>query len=360
MSHEEEPYRNQWQPRIEDPAQLIAASQGKVEKPKNVLRPGQGAEAAAKLPSKPLPPAQAVRETRNEGGRGLGRGYGRGRGEGHVSDRESKENLSRNPDDFSGSFRPTEGDSGRPSERRGGFCGGFRGGQRGDFSNGEGGEGFERPPRAFDRRSGTGRGNELKHDGAGHGNWGNSADEVAPEAVETVNEVEKIIGSEKSVVEENLVDASKDGPPGEVEELEPEDKEMTLEEYEKVLEEKRKVLLALKTEERKVDTKVFESMQQLSNKKDNLDVFIKLGLEKDKHKDTDKEDKAKKIVSMNDFLKPVEGDRKYTAGGRGRGRGRGPRPGGHNGSYGGGRSYNNPMAPSIGDLEQFPSLGGKN
>lgn len=52
---------------------------------------------------------------------------------------------------------------------------------------------------------------------------------------------------------------------------------MTLEEYEKVLEEKRKALQALKTtEERKVDAKEFASMQQLSSKKDNKDIFIKL------------------------------------------------------------------------------------
>lgn len=51
---------------------------------------------------------------------------------------------------------------------------------------------------------------------------------------------------------------------------------MTLEEYEKVLEEKRKALQALKAEERKVDTKVFESMQQLSSKKENNEIFIKL------------------------------------------------------------------------------------
>jgi len=52
---------------------------------------------------------------------------------------------------------------------------------------------------------------------------------------------------------------------------------MTLEEYEKVLEEKRKALLALRTEERKVDVdKEFASMQQLSNKKVNDDIFIKL------------------------------------------------------------------------------------
>lgn len=51
---------------------------------------------------------------------------------------------------------------------------------------------------------------------------------------------------------------------------------MTLEEYEKVLEEKRKALAALKTEERKVDAKEFESMQPLSNKKENDEIFIKL------------------------------------------------------------------------------------
>lgn len=51
---------------------------------------------------------------------------------------------------------------------------------------------------------------------------------------------------------------------------------MTLEEYEKVLEEKRKALRK-PTEERKVDVdKEFKSMQQLSNKKGNDDIFIKL------------------------------------------------------------------------------------
>lgn len=74
---------------------------------------------------------------------------------------------------------------------------------------------------------------------------------------------------------------------------------MTLEEYQKVLEEKRKALLALKTEERKVDVKDFEAMQQLSSKKDNDDVFIKLGSEKDKRKElADKEERAKKVCGL--------------------------------------------------------------
>lgn len=50
-----------------------------------------------------------------------------------------------------------------------------------------------------------------------------------------------------------------------------------MEEYQKVLEEKRKGLVAIKPEERKVNLdKEFESMQLLSNKKNDDDVFIKL------------------------------------------------------------------------------------
>ena len=53
--------------------------------------------------------------------------------------------------------------------------------------------------------------------------------------------------------------------------------EMTLEEFEKIREEQRKALLALKTEERKVEVdKELQSMQQLSVKKDAEEVFIKL------------------------------------------------------------------------------------
>lgn len=52
---------------------------------------------------------------------------------------------------------------------------------------------------------------------------------------------------------------------------------MTLEEYEKVLEEKRRAVLALKAEERKVEVdKELQSMQILSVKKNNDEVFIKL------------------------------------------------------------------------------------
>ncbi|KAJ8774441.1 hypothetical protein K2173_016887 [Erythroxylum novogranatense] len=348
----------------EDPSQLIAAAaaaaaQLKAEKPK---KPQAQDVKPAKLPSKPLPPAQAVRETKNEGGRGggrsSGRGYGRGRGRGGGFDGDShnRETTFASSNGISGGYRASEeADAGKSSERRpyGAPRGGFRGGRRGGFSNGEAGDN-ERPRRLYERRSGTGHGNEFKRDGSGRGNWGTFTDEVTPETEEPVVDNEKNINVEKPSGEEDVGDANKDNVANEPEEKEPENKEMTLEEYEKVLEEKRKALLALKPEVRKVNVdKDFESMQQLSNKKENDEIFIKLGSEKDRQKDAaDKEARAKKAVSINEFLKPADGESYY--GGRGRGRGRGSRGGGF--GRGGVRDV---AAPSIEDPGQFPSLGGK-
>ncbi|KAK4592655.1 hypothetical protein RGQ29_016975 [Quercus rubra] len=369
----------------EDPSQLVAAhqpkpaasaaaaavgSQSKKPSPAQSKPAAVAAQPAAKLPSKPLPPAQAVREARSEprgGGRGGGRGYGRGRGGGGGYNRDSANNEGSFPDSGAPASQGAVegGDSGRSGERRGyggprgpyrsgsGGGGGGGGGRRVGFSNGEAGD-VERPRRVFERRSGTGRGGEVKRDGAGRGNWGTQTDEVAPVA-EEANETEKNVGDEKPVGEEEAADTNKETPANETEEKEAEEKEMTLEEYEKVREEKRKALLTLKTEERKVDAKEFESMQQLSNKKENNDIFIKLGSEKDKRREAlEKEEKAKKSVSINEFLKPTEGERHFTPGGRGRGRGRGSR-----GGFSGNTIISNVAAPSIEDPSQFPTLGGK-
>ncbi|KAL6964941.1 hypothetical protein U1Q18_035996 [Sarracenia purpurea var. burkii] len=356
----------------DDPTQLIAAQQLKVA-PKKALAPTQtkvqpaSQAAAAKLPTKPLPPAQAVRDAKNEagrgGGRGGGRGFGRGRvGGGFVRETINNENSLSNSVFSGGQGASEEPDAGKPSERRGGYSGPrgyYRGGRRSGFNNEETGDG-ERTRRTFERRSGTGRGNEIKREGAGQGNWGTPTDELPPVTEKVVYEDEKNQEAEKPSGEEVATDVNKENPANEAEEKEPEDKEMTLEEYEKVLEEKRKALLALKTEERKVDVdKEFKSMQQLSNKKDNHDIFIKLGSEKDKRKElAEKEEKARKSVSINEFLKPADGERYYTPGGRGRGgRGRG----GSRGGYGGGSSpmSNNVAAPKIEDPGQFPTLGAK-
>ncbi|PNX75656.1 plasminogen activator inhibitor 1 RNA-binding protein, partial [Trifolium pratense] len=155
----------------EDPSQLIAAEQLKAAAaPKKGTEQGKQAapKKAAQLPSKPLPPSQAVREARNEpsrGGRGGGRGFGRGRGGGgsggggYGRDFSNDDNSLPAPPANQGSF---EGDSGNPTERRGYGAprapyrvGGER--RRGGFSNGEAGE-EGRPRRTFDRHSGSGRG----------------------------------------------------------------------------------------------------------------------------------------------------------------------------------------------------------
>ncbi|KAK7277166.1 hypothetical protein RIF29_18317 [Crotalaria pallida] len=370
---------------VEDPSQLIAAEQlkapkkvGQEQQAKAASRGAQNkpSAAAAQLPSKPLPPSQAVREARNEtsqGNRGGGRGdrgYGGGRGgRGYGGDRGGRgygRDSSNDENSFPASRAPAnqgafeEGDAGNPSERRGYGAprGPYRGGRRGGFNNGEADEGG-RPRRAFERRSGTGRGSEVKREGSGQGNWGSQSDEFAQVTEEVVNEAERKLSDEKAAGEEDAADGNKENPATENEEKEPEDKEMTLEEYEKVLEEKRKALEALKTEERKVDAKEFESMQPLSSKKDNDEIFAKLGSDKDKRKDAFEKEKSKKSVSINEFLKPAEGERFYNPGGRGgRGRGRGGGGGGFRGGYSGNASINVP-APAIEDPGQFPSLGGK-
>lgn len=363
----------------DDLSQLIAALQPKLA-PKKDLAPPQGKASAPtqlpkqeKMPSKPLPPAQTAREARNEAGRGVGRGVGRGygRGRGGVGftresrDYSNNENVFSNSGVPSGPIAPEDGDTGRTSERRGGYGGprgSFRGGggRRGGFSNGEAGDG-ERPRRVFERRSGTGRGNEFKREGSGRGNWGAQTDEIAQVTEEVVNENEKNLDVDKYVAEEDVVDGNKENPVNEPEEKEPGNKEMTLEEYEKVLEEKRKALQALKTEERKVDKKAFESMQQISSKKGNDEIFIKLGSEKDKRKEAaDKEEKANKSVSINEFLRSAEGEKLYSPGGRGRGRGRGSRGGGFGGGFNANNGMNyNVVAPRIEDPGQFPTLGAK-
>ncbi|KAK9757748.1 hypothetical protein RND81_01G183700 [Saponaria officinalis] len=317
-------------------------------------------QKAVKLPSKPLPPSQAVREARNDSGRGGGRGSGRGGGRGRGGYRD----YSNNENAFNSSVAAGpqgDGEGGRDSERRayGGPRPPYRGGRRGGFNNEEGRDG-DRPRRTYERNSGTGRGNEFKREGSGRGNWGSQSDEVAPGTEEVAVETEKNVNAENLPTGEEAVDGNKEPQPDETEEKEPEEKEMTLEEYEKVREEKRKALLALKTEGRKVEVdKDLQSMQQLSSRRDEESVFIKLASDKDKRKDASDKEKVKKSVSINEFLKPADGER-YNPGGRGRGRvGRGPRGGGGGGSgtYGGGRMAN-ASAPIIEDQKQFPTLGG--
>ncbi|KAL6565810.1 hypothetical protein OROHE_004865 [Orobanche hederae] len=388
----------------EDPSLLIAAQQQKTE-PKKAAAPsskaavvGAKAAAKAKLPSKPLPPAQAVEEGRSEsseGGRGGGRGYGRVRGAsgGFYRDSTSNESSYGNREFYAGQGGAPEADVEKPYERRrprGGY-GGPRepshDGRRGDFSNGD------RTRRQFDRHSGTGQGNEIKREGSGQGNWGTDTDarseikreesgqgnwgtdtdaqsEIKHEGsgqgnwgTETDAQVAEGGGveGEKGVISENpseeekgaAADGDKEAAKDEAKVEKPRVQEMTLAEYEKILEDKRKALQALKTESRKVDTKEFESMQPLSNKKTNDDIFIKLGAEKDKKKElAEKEERAKKSVSINEFLKPAKGQRYHNPR---RDQGRDLK----GGEGGGSETSSSIPEPDIKDPGQFPTLGGK-
>ncbi|KAJ0789187.1 putative hyaluronan/mRNA-binding protein [Helianthus annuus] len=283
----------------DDPNQLIAKLSAAVAPAAKKTPP---AKSAAKLPSKPLPPAKAVQEAKTNGQRGGGRFGERGGRGGCGFNRDSAADNENFYGTNNGSYRPSEdGDVEKTSERRvgyGGPRGGYRGGRRGGYTNGKAADG-ERPRRVFERHSGTGRGNGFKREGAGRGNWGTATDEIAVEPEEAVTEVEKNV--EESAGQEDGVEANKENPSTEVEEKEPEEKEMTLEEYEKV---------AL--------DKDLAKMQLHSNKKSEEDIFVKLGSDKDKRKEAaDKEEKAKKSLSINEFLKPAEGQRYYSPGGRG-------------------------------------------
>ncbi|XP_062232294.1 RGG repeats nuclear RNA binding protein A-like [Phragmites australis] len=352
----------------DDPSQLIAAAEKKAP-----ASPKPAAPASAKLPTKPPPPAQAVREARNYGapprdgaGRG-GPGRGRGGRGGRTAPRRDFGDADANS--FEGGYGGGFGDSGvargengegRQAERGRGPRQPYRGGgHRGGYTDGQDGGDFGRPRRAYERHSGNGRGYEMKREGAGRGNWGTVTDEgIAQDTVDAVNieEVAAVVKDEKKPEDAPQSEVGKDneGAENEEEEKEPEDKELTLEEYEKVLEEKRKALLALKAEERKVEIdKELQSMQQLSVKRDADEAFIKLGSDKDlkKKENAERDERAKKSLSINEFLKPAEGERYYSPGGRGRGE-RGGFRGGYNCGYPG-------PAPMIQDPSQFPTLSGK-
>ncbi|KAG1367849.1 RGG repeats nuclear RNA binding protein C [Cocos nucifera] len=365
----------------DDPSQLIAAQQQKIASKKPAAPAAAATPVAANLPTKPVPPSQAVREARSStaptrGGVGRG-GPGRGRGARGGGIGPNRDIGNGNANGFSGGYGGggggvlggEEGDAGRLPERDRGPRPPFRGGRRGGYRNGEAGGDSERPPRRmYERHSGTGRG---------------ASDE-------NVNTDDKLVATEKQEdAPSSEANKDKDARTNE-EEKEPEDKigihmglkrcalqsscpysvwqemktsgnqEMTLEEYEKIREEKRKALLALKIEERKVEIdRELQSMQQLSSKKGNDDVFIKLGSDKDmgKKKDVaDRDERGKKSVSINEFLKPAEGERYYSPTGRGRGRGRGGR-GPFRGGFGGGDASASAAAPAIEDPGQFPTLG---
>ncbi|KAB2068494.1 hypothetical protein ES319_A08G034300v1 [Gossypium barbadense] len=336
---------------------LLIAAQKKAAAtaPSGVPKKGQAqsqTKPQAKLPSKPLPPAQAVREAKSEGTCGGGRG-GRGGGGGYRHDFANDENSFSNSAELS-QGAPEDGESRRPL--------------KGVVAT-----------VVLDLIvvvvavvvSVIGK-LEMGRDLAGCMNAVVGLDaEMSSNAKALVMGIGELklmnllskqnLGDEKLARDGDGGDADKESLTNELEEKEPEEKVMTLEEYEELMEEKRKALQALKTEGRKVDAKEFESMQQLSNKKSNDEIFIKLGSDKDKRKEAyEKEERAKKSLSINEFLKPAERKRYYNPSGRGRGRGQDQGRGHSSRGFGGGNARSSmAAAPSIEDRSHFPTLGGK-
>ncbi|GAB4832764.1 hypothetical protein Ancab_023224 [Ancistrocladus abbreviatus] len=78
--------------------------------------------------------------------------------------------------------------------------------------------------RPYERRSGTGRGSEIKREGAGRGNWGSPFDEISQETEEAVAVTEVNVAAEKQVGDEGNAEAKEETPVNKPEEKEPEEK----------------------------------------------------------------------------------------------------------------------------------------
>lgn len=184
--------------------------------------------------------------------------------------------------------------------------------------------------RAYDRRSGTGRGRETKKDGGGARNWGsdkNEARQMEGKVEETALE-EQPPKEEETENNEAVEEVEKEPEP----EPEPEDKTMSYEEY-----------LATK---QNPDNAAFAPVKEreLTNEfagikvkgKEEEEDFMMMGGGK-KKKDKNKKNSQKESIAL-DFRVVSEDDRRRDGGGRGgRGRGRGGRGGGRDGGRVGGR-----------------------
>ncbi|KAF6175308.1 hypothetical protein GIB67_021813 [Kingdonia uniflora] len=327
----------------------------------------------------------------NNGRNGRSQGQGgflHGRGNGAVG----YTRMNGNANVYSGGHGPAvqDGVIDRPFGRERGSNGPqpqpYRAGGRGGYGNDDGRYNDRPPSRQFDQHRGTNTGYEnirqhsgtntgyenIRRGGAGRGDWGPKAGErgakvstqeyvASKDERPSLPEKEQVKQANAPASDEKKADVADFDENNESkalkekalrEEREAEAKEMTLEEYQKVIKEKRKALDAMKAELRKVDIdKELKSLQALTVKKGNDEIFIKLGSEKDEgiRKVVDREEKAKKTLSINEFLKPSNG---RFAASRGRGRG-----GGEHFREG---SQHNSAADSelpLKDDGQFPKLG---
>ncbi|CAI5978070.1 unnamed protein product, partial [Closterium sp. NIES-65] len=268
----------------DDPQALlsrVAAEPVKVDASKKA-----GAKGAKPAPAAAKPAAATTAPARsgyNRGGRGGGRGGYGGRGGDYQTFNEPRDNgrafiAERQVRGEDGENR-TSFDQHHHGDLR-------RGGGRGGRGRGYGRDGGQRRPhREFDRMSGTGRGGEIKREGAGRGNWGREGEYLGDETVapasgeaepkaegEAAEAAAEVAAPEPPVLSEEELAAQEAAR----KEKEEEEKQMTLEEYEKVLEEKRKALAASKAAARVVELDEEMAKMTLKKKPEGDDVFVKL------------------------------------------------------------------------------------
>jgi plasminogen activator inhibitor 1 RNA-binding protein len=168
--------------------------------------------------------------------------------------------------------------------------------------------------REFDRRSGTGRGREIKKGGDGARNWGSDKNEARTAQGPVVE------GDEKPVVVEGDAEASTEieAAPEVIQVPEPEDNTISYEEYLKSKEATRANELLKPKEERQVDNE-FSGKQ--AKKTEEEDFLVMGGAKQQRKREKTKE---KKTLEVNIRVASAEqgGDRREDTGGRG-GRGRG-------------------------------------
>lgn len=115
------------------------------------------------------------RSSRGRGGPGPNREFGNGNVEGFGGSYGGGGGRQDGEAGKGGNTRGDRGSYGAPYQSYGG------GGYRQHNKDGENAS-DERPMRRqFERKSGTGRGNEFKREGSGRGNWGTAADDVNTE-----------------------------------------------------------------------------------------------------------------------------------------------------------------------------------
>ena len=166
--------------------------------------------------------------------------------------------------------------------------------------------------RQFDRKSGTGRGKEIKKGGGGAHNWGSDSQEAKQGA-----DVEAAAAAEE---EEAPVLAEDEAPEEPAPEPEPEDNTMSYEEYLAKKKEEEAQNEALKPKsERQVDAGEFANLKPKA--KDGEEDFLVMGggkAKRNRKKDSDDQEDGPKVELGFRVAGPDSGGR-----GRGRGRGRG-------------------------------------